>query len=66
MNKKFVYNIWSEWDINHQKFIFESREKALAWLQENVYLLEVMESEGCSLNDLINESLIIIQSKEFI
>jgi hypothetical protein len=44
--KKYVYQVWCEWDIGQEYGVFSTEAKAREWVESNESLKEVFEDGG--------------------
>ena len=64
--KQYVYRINSEWDIGSEYLVFFSKEAAMKWLDNNPNIDDIVEEDGGTLNDIIDEGLISFSALEII
>jgi len=64
--KQYVYRINSEWDIGSEYLVFSSKEAAMKWLDNNPNIDDIVEEDGGTLNDIIDEGLISFSALEII
>lgn len=56
-----VYRIWSEWDFGYGDSVWESREAALETLRTDSNVLELLEDNGGTLDEVMADGLIGIE-----
>ena len=64
--KQYVYQINSEWNIGSEYLVFSTKEAAMKWLDNNPNIDDIVEEDGGTLNDIINEGLISFSALEII
>jgi len=64
--KQYVYRINSEWDIGSEYLVFSTKEAAMKWLDNNPNIDDILEEDGGTLNDIIDEGLISFSALEIV
>ena len=61
---KQMYNVVCEWDVAQDNLIFETEDDAWDWIEKNPIIQEVLEDNGGTLEELIDEGLVDVLTLE--
>lgn len=61
---KKVFEVMCEWDVGQENVMFLSEPDAMAWINENKYIKDIVEDNEGTIEELFDEELIIIKARE--